>query len=148
MGVTAMARGESFELTDLLAAADSAMYAAKQAGRNQVAFAPPLRDMGLDAAGLAPEAGSARKGRPRPRPSPRARPGASPMSSHRVVLVRRSKPPFLYALEGNSPCSLGHCMRPNSASAICRPLPAMYKCTCRAVGDGRTLACRTENCQV
>jgi diguanylate cyclase (GGDEF)-like protein len=49
VGVTALARGECYELTDLLAASDSAMYAAKQAGRNQVAFAAPLRDMGLDA---------------------------------------------------------------------------------------------------
>ena len=64
IGVTAMARGETFELIDLLAAADSAMYAAKQAGRNRVAFAPPLRDMGLDA-GLEP-----RRRTPTPRAAP------------------------------------------------------------------------------
>ena len=86
VGVTALARGESFELTDLLAAADSAMYAAKQAGRNRVAFAQPLRDMGIDAAwttsadnsGASPSAGPVAQ-----------QPAAStPLSSHRVVLVQ------------------------------------------------------------
>ena len=63
VGVTAIARGQSFEMTDLLAAADSAMYAAKQAGRNQVAFAPPLHDMGLGAAWTpAADADAARNG--------------------------------------------------------------------------------------
>ncbi len=50
MGVTALECGDSYELTDLLAAADSAMYAAKQAGRNKVGFAAPLRDMGFNEA--------------------------------------------------------------------------------------------------
>ena len=101
-----MARGETFELTDLLAAADSAMYAAKQAGRNQVAFAPPLRDMGIDAAWNPARRPTLRAGAPEPASTA---PGYPPMSSHRVVLVRRSKPPLLYAFEGDSPCSLGHC---------------------------------------
>ncbi len=48
IGVTAVAKGEKHELTDLLAAADSALYHAKQAGRNCVAVAPPQRNMGLD----------------------------------------------------------------------------------------------------
>jgi diguanylate cyclase (GGDEF)-like protein len=86
VGVTAMARGESFELTDLLAAADSAMYAAKEAGRNRVAFAPPLHDMGIDAAwdagedAAAPSAGASAE-------APLAA-GNTPLSSHRVVLVQ------------------------------------------------------------
>jgi diguanylate cyclase (GGDEF)-like protein len=85
IGVTGMARGQSFELTDLLAAADSAMYAAKQAGRNQVAYATPLRDMGLDQPlNLAPEADAAHSGAPEPASTATS---TSPMSGHRVVLV-------------------------------------------------------------
>jgi diguanylate cyclase (GGDEF)-like protein len=93
VGVTAMARGESFELTDLLAAADSAMYAAKQAGRNRVAFAPPLRDMGIDAAwdNAGGEAG-APAGDPGVRPSGALPAGSTPLSSHRVVLVQMDQP--------------------------------------------------------
>jgi diguanylate cyclase (GGDEF)-like protein len=90
IGVTALARGETFELTDLLAASDSAMYAAKQAGRNKVAFAPPLRDMGLDEAwNSTQDADSAsnetRDGAPQSAGTPL---GNSPLSSHRVVLVQ------------------------------------------------------------
>jgi diguanylate cyclase (GGDEF)-like protein len=48
VGVTAMASGASRELTDLLAAADSALYHAKQSGRNHVAVAAAERNMGLD----------------------------------------------------------------------------------------------------
>jgi len=48
IGVTDVAKGEKHELTDLLAAADSALYHAKQAGRNCVAVAAPQRNMGLD----------------------------------------------------------------------------------------------------
>jgi diguanylate cyclase (GGDEF)-like protein len=85
VGVTAMARGESFELTDLLAAADSAMYAAKQAGRNRVAFAPPLHDMGIDAAWDAGEDAAAQSGAG---PETPLAAGSTPLSSHRVVLVQ------------------------------------------------------------
>jgi len=92
IGVTALARDETYELTDLLAAADSAMYAAKQAGRNQVAFAPPLRDMGLDAAWRpAADAGSASNGNgahSAARHSAGTPLGNSPLSGHQVELVQ------------------------------------------------------------
>jgi diguanylate cyclase (GGDEF)-like protein len=90
IGVTAMARGESFELTDLLAAADSAMYAAKQAGRDRVAFAPPLRDMGIDSAWDATEGGTSQPAGSGPAASQSAGlpAGSTPLSSHRVVLVQ------------------------------------------------------------
>jgi hypothetical protein len=69
------------------------MYAAKQAGRNQVAFASPLRDMGLNAAAWSPatDAESARAGNGShpAAPQPAAAPlGNSPLSSHQVVLVQ------------------------------------------------------------
>jgi diguanylate cyclase (GGDEF)-like protein len=85
IGVTALERGEAFELTDMLAAADSAMYAAKQAGRNRVAFAPPLRDMGLDAAWDSAEPGA--EGASASAFSS-GQLSSSPLTSHRVVLVQ------------------------------------------------------------
>jgi diguanylate cyclase (GGDEF)-like protein len=92
IGVTALERGEAFELTDLLAAADSAMYAAKEAGRNQVAFAPPLRDMGLDEAWSPGEDDDAARdgdgADSRARQAAGTPLGNSPLSSHRVVLVQ------------------------------------------------------------
>lgn len=119
IGVTATARGESYELTDLLAAADSAMYAAKQAGRNQVAFAPPLRDMGLDAE-WTPDAevnpASSGTGAHRDAARPAGTPlGSSPLSSHRVVLVEAEQ----------TAASL--CPR-MSLSVLKRALPEAAKC--------------------
>ena len=49
IGVTAMEPGETRELTDLLAAADSALYHAKQTGRNRIATRAAQSNMGLDA---------------------------------------------------------------------------------------------------
>ena len=82
VGVTAVAKGEKHELTDLLAAADSALYHAKQAGRNRVAVAAPQRNMGLDTfnAHLAPYS----LDDPRPVPDPYS---ASAAQSPRIVQV-------------------------------------------------------------
>jgi diguanylate cyclase (GGDEF)-like protein len=52
IGVTAMATDEPRELTGLLATADSALYQAKQGGRNRVVATAPDRNMGLDTTGM------------------------------------------------------------------------------------------------
>ncbi|HVT69165.1 MAG TPA: GGDEF domain-containing protein [Trebonia sp.] len=89
IGVTAMARGGRYELTDLLAASDSAMYAAKQAGRNQVAFAHPMLDMGIDAAWSSDQAAGATDSDTYPAAGPAGSPiSSSPLSGHRVVIVQ------------------------------------------------------------
>jgi diguanylate cyclase (GGDEF)-like protein len=77
VGVTALTRDEPHELSDLLVAADSAMYHAKQAGRNCVAFAPPLSDMDMGDMDAAAALGS------------QSLPvGGTPLSGHRAVLVQ------------------------------------------------------------
>jgi len=92
VGVTVMGRGEAYELTDLLAAADSAMYHAKQAGRNQVALAHPLHDMGIDEAwthdtdAASANSGSAVHARAARRAgTPLA---STPLTTHRVELIQ------------------------------------------------------------
>jgi len=92
IGVTSMARGEFFELADLLAAADSAMYHAKQAGRNRVAFAPPLRDMGIDAEWTPdpdePSANESSDAHPTAVRRVGTHLASTPLTSHRAVLVQ------------------------------------------------------------
>ena len=83
IGVSALTCGTSYELTDLLAAADTAMYAAKQAGRNQIALARPLHDMGLNAAWESPRPGLGLAA-----DDADAALGTSPLSGHRVELVQ------------------------------------------------------------
>ena len=87
VGVTALAPNESRELSDLLAAADSAMYHAKQAGRNCVAFAPPLHDMGMGDINVdGVDAAAALDSATLPV-------GGTPLSGHRVVLVQGDQAP-------------------------------------------------------
>lgn len=48
IGVTAMAEGQSRDLTDMLSAADSALYRAKQTGRNRVCVARQVQRVELE----------------------------------------------------------------------------------------------------
>jgi diguanylate cyclase (GGDEF)-like protein len=92
IGVTGLDDGVSCELTDLLAAADSALYYAKQSGRNCSAFAPPQQNMGLDTAlddgtlGSGTVTGNPLSGSPRIAAAQSER--ATALNNHRVVLVQ------------------------------------------------------------
>ncbi len=80
IGVTSLARGEKRELADLLAAADSALYHAKQSGRNHVAFAASQKNMGLDSFDAHAAVGT---------PGHRDPVGSSPLASNGIPLDGR-----------------------------------------------------------
>jgi len=145
IGVTAPGRGESYELTDLLAASDSAMYAAKQAGRNQVAFARPLRDNGpRRSVELHPGRQLRPSGTHPSAPSPQAPPGRLPVSSHRVVLVQAEQTAVSLCPQSKSPCFVKALYEAENAPQFAYHF-AMRKCTCSAANDGRTLAGLNDN---
>jgi predicted signal transduction protein with EAL and GGDEF domain len=98
IGVTANGRGETHELTDLLAAADSALYHAKQSGRNCVAVATPDRNMGLDTF-------NARLAAQHPRPAADSQP-APATQSPRVVQVHVQANPTALSLCQNRSLSV------------------------------------------
>ncbi len=78
VGVAALAEGSRRELTDLLAAADAALYEAKRGGRNQVRMLGPVPGPGGPAVVVPAQPGSpeviARTGLP-PRPASDLLPG-------------------------------------------------------------------------
>ncbi len=101
IGVTALGRGEKHELTDLLAAADSALYHAKRPAVTAWRWRPPSATWAWTPSAPTWQTTSARWRIP-------ARRRRRSLRASSRSMFRPTRPPFLYAKIGHSPCPLSH----------------------------------------